>query len=99
MTDNVEFVSVDRADELEVDGCRIEGEGRQGGCLGLGDDTFIAAVGLEGPGVLTGESVSTETPFTAGLGGKLSFLEQFLARSAYESGVGLVVDDWGWATI
>ena len=65
----------------------------------LGEDTFIAAGGLEGPGVLTGEDVSVETPFTAGLGGRLSFLERFLARSAYESGVGPVDDDWGWATI
>jgi hypothetical protein len=99
LTDNVEFVSVDRADELEVDGCCIEGADRLGECLRLGEDTFIAAADLEGPGVLTGESVSAETPFTAGLGGRLSFLERFLARSAYESGAGLVVDDWGWATI
>jgi hypothetical protein len=74
LTDNVEFVSVDRVDELEVDGCRIEGAGEIGGCLGLGEDTFIVVVGLEGPGVLAGGSVSAETPFTAGFAGKLSFL-------------------------
>ena len=74
LTDNIEFVSVDRVDELEVDGCRIEGAGGMGGCLGLGEDTFIAVVGLEGPGVLAGWRVSTETPFAAGLAGKLSFL-------------------------
>jgi hypothetical protein len=99
LTDNVEFVSVDRAEELEVNGCRIEGAGRPGECGGLGEGTFIAAVGLEGPEVVAGEGVLAETPFTAGLGGKLSFLAWFLARSAYEGGVGLVADDWGWATI
>lgn len=66
MTDSDEFVSVDRADELEVVGCRIEGADRLGGSLGLGEDTFIAAAGLEGPEVLTGGSVLTEAPFTAG---------------------------------
>ena len=74
LTDDVEFVSVDRVDELEVDGCRIEGAGEMGGCLGLGEDTFTAVVGLEGPGVLEGGRVLAETPFTAGLAGKLSFL-------------------------
>jgi len=99
LTDNVEFVSVDRADELEVDGCRIEGADRLGGSLGLGEDTFIAAIGLEVPEVLEGVCALTETPFTVGLGDKPSFLEWFLVRSAYESGAGLVGDDWGWATI
>jgi len=74
LADNIEFVSVDRVDELEVDGCRIEGAGEIGGCLGLGGDTFTAVVGLEGPGVLAGGRVSAETPFTPGLAGKLSFL-------------------------
>lgn len=74
LTDNVEFVSFDRADELDVDGCRIEGADRLGGCLGLGEDTFIVEAGLEGPDVLAGGRVSAETPFTAGWAGKLSFL-------------------------
>ena len=74
LADNVEFGSVERVDELEVDGCRIEGAGEMGGCLGLGEDTFITVVDLEGPGVLAGGRVSAETPFTAGLAGKLSFL-------------------------
>ena len=74
MTDNTEFVSVDRVDELEVDGCRIEGADRLGESLGLGEDTFIAVVGLEGPGVLAEGRTLAVTPFTAGLVGKLSFL-------------------------
>jgi hypothetical protein len=74
LTDNVELVSVDRVDELGVDGCRIEGAGGLGECLGLGEDTFMAVVGLEGPGVLTGGRVLAEAPFTAGLVGRLSFL-------------------------
>jgi len=65
---------VDRVDELEVDGCRFEGVGGLGERLGLGEDTFIAVVGLEGPDVLTGGRVPAERPFTAGLAGKLSFL-------------------------
>lgn len=99
LTDNVKFVSAECVDELEVDGCRIEGASKLGECLGLGEDTFIAVVGLEGPGVLAGGRVPAETPFAAGLGGELSFLVRFLARSAYESGAGLLVVDWGWATI
>lgn len=99
LTDNVELVSVDRADELEVDDCRIVGADRLVECLGLGEGTFMAEVGLEDPGVLAGERELAETPFTVGLGAKLSFLEWFLARSAYESGAGLVDDDCGWATI
>lgn len=95
MTDGVEFISFDRADELEVDGCRIEGADREGERLRLGGDTFKVVVGFEGPGVLDRGNVSAETPFTAGLRGKLSFLERFLARSAYEGGVGVVVDGWG----
>ena len=74
LTDNVEFAPADRVDELEVDGWRIEGADGLGECLGLGEDTFIAAVGLEGPGMLAGGRVLTETPFTAGLVGKPSFL-------------------------
>lgn len=93
LTDKVEFVSADRADELEVDGCRIEGADRLGGSLGLGEDTFIAAIGLEVPEVLEGVCALTETPFTVGLGDKPSFLEWFLVRSAYESEAGLVDDD------
>jgi hypothetical protein len=74
-TDGVEFVSVDRIDELEVDGWRSEGADRLDGSWGLGEDTFTAAVDLEGPGVLAGVSGLAGTPFTAGFGGKLSFLE------------------------
>jgi len=74
LVDNVEFVWVDRVDELEVDDCRIEGACGLGECLGLGEDTFIAVVGLEGPDVLAGGRVPAETPFAAGLVGKLSFL-------------------------
>ena len=74
LADDVEFVSVDRVDELEVDGCRIEGAGGLGGCLGLGEDTFIAVVGLEGPDLLAGVSVLAERPFTVGLVGKPPFL-------------------------
>ena len=74
MTDNIEFVSVDRVDELEVDGCRIEGADRLGESLGLDKDTFIVVVGLEGPGVLVVGRILAVTPFTAGLEGKLSFL-------------------------
>jgi hypothetical protein len=59
----------------------------------------MAAAVLEDPGVVAGERELAETPFTAGLGTKPSFLEWFLARSAYESGAGLVDDDGGWATI
>lgn len=95
LTDNVELVSADCVDELEVDGCRIEGAGGLGECLGLCEGTFIAVVGLEGPEVLAGERVLAETPFTGDLLGELSFLVRFLARSAYESGAGLVVVDWG----
>jgi len=74
-TDNFELVSADSVDELEVDGCRIEGAGGPGKCLGLGEDTFIAVVDLESPGALAGGRVMLgETPFTAGLVGKLSFL-------------------------
>ena len=92
LTGNVGLVSVDCVDEVEVDSCRIEGTGGLGECLGLGGGTFIAVVGLEDPGVLAGGKVLAETPFTAGLVG-------ILARSAYESGAGLVVVDWGWVTI
>ena len=74
LTDNFELVSVDWVDELEVDGCRIAGAGGVGKCLGLGEDTFIAVVGLESPGALARGRVLAETPFTAGLVGKLSFL-------------------------
>ena len=42
----------------------------------------MAAAVLEDPGVLAGERELAETPFTAGLGTKPSFLEWFLARSA-----------------
>ena len=73
-TDNFESVSVDNVDELEVDGCRIEGAGGPGKCLGLGEDSFIAVVGLESPGALAGGRGLAETPFTADLVGKLSFL-------------------------
>ena len=73
-TDSFELVSAESVDELEVDGCRIEGAGGPGKCLGLGEDTFIAVVGLESPGALAGGRVPAETPFTAGLVGKLSFL-------------------------
>ena len=73
LTDNFELVSVDSVDELEVDGRRIEGAG-VGKCLGLGEDTFIAVGGLESPGALAGERELAETPFTADLVGRLSFL-------------------------
>ena len=98
MADNLKFVSVDCVDELEVDGCRIKGADGLGECLGLGEDTFIAVVGLEGPEVVAGRVLAV-TPFTAGLAGKLSFLVLFLARSAYESEAGLVAVAWGWVTI
>ena len=74
LTDNVEFASFDRVDELDVDDCCIEGADRLGGCLGLREDTFIVEAGLEGPGVLAGGRVSAEMPFTAGWVGKLWFL-------------------------
>lgn len=73
LANSVEFVSVDRTDGLEVDVCRIEGADRLAGCLGLGGDTFMVVAGLEGPEVPA--EVLAETPFTAGLGGKLSVLE------------------------
>ena len=72
---NFELVSADNVDELEVDGCRIAGAGGPGKRLGLGEDTFIAVVGLESPGALAGLRVLAETPLTAGLVGELSFLE------------------------
>lgn len=75
LTDNGEFVSVVHADGLEVDGCRTEGADKLGERLRLGEDTFEVTAGLEGPEVLAGENGSAETPFAAGFGGELSFLE------------------------
>jgi len=53
---NVEFGWVDRVDKLEVDGCRTSRAGGLCERLGLGEDTFVAVVGLEGPDVLAGGS-------------------------------------------